>query len=91
MKTEIHPDYVETEITCACGHKVTTRSTVKDMHVEVCSACHPFYTGKQKLMDSAGRIEKFTRKYEKALKAKKSKTETAAPEAAAAESTPAPN
>ncbi len=92
MKAEIHPDYSETVITCACGNKVTTQSTVKDMHVEVCSACHPFYTGKQKLMDSAGRIEKFTRKYEKALQAKagkaaEAKTSAAAPEA----STPAPN
>lgn len=82
MKSEIHPEYHETEVICACGNKVNTRSTVKEMHIEVCSACHPFYTGKQKLMDSAGRIEKFTRKYEKALKAKKEKNEKAAPEAA---------
>ncbi len=91
MKSEIHPDYFDTLVVCACGNKVNTRSTVKEMHVDVCSACHPFYTGKQKLMDSAGRIEKFTRKYEKALQAKKAKSEKAAPAATEAESTPAPN
>lgn len=89
MKSEIHPDYIDTLVVCACGNKVNTKSTVKEMHVDVCSACHPFYTGKQKLMDSAGRIEKFTRKYEKALKAKKAKSEKEAP--ATAEATPAPN
>ena len=89
MKPEIHPEYIDTLVVCACGNKVNTKSTVKEMHVDVCSACHPFYTGKQKLMDSAGRIEKFTRKYEKALKAKKAKTEKEVP--AAAEATPAPN
>ncbi len=89
MKSEIHPDYIDTLVVCACGNKVNTKSTVKEMHVDVCSACHPFYTGKQKLMDSAGRIEKFTRKYEKALKAKKAKTEKEAP--ATAEATPTPN
>jgi large subunit ribosomal protein L31 len=91
MKSEIHPEYVDTLVVCACGNKVNTRSTVKEMHVDVCSACHPFYTGKQKLMDSAGRIEKFTRKYEKALQAKKAKSEKAAPAATETESTPAPN
>ena len=63
MRAEIHPKYFETSIKCACGHEVKTRSTIKDQHVEICSNCHPFYTGKQKLVDSAGRIEKFTRKY----------------------------
>ncbi len=66
MKADIHPEYLEVTVKCACGNEVKTRSTSKDMHVEVCSACHPFYTGKQKLMDSAGRIEKFNRKYKKA-------------------------
>ena len=66
MKAEIHPEYHETTIKCACGNEVSLRSTVKGLHVEICSACHPFYTGKQKLLDSAGRIEKFTRKYSKA-------------------------
>ena len=74
MKAEIHPEYHETTFVCACGNKVDIRSTVKDIHTEVCSACHPFYTGKQKLMDSAGRIEKFTRKYQKAKEAKEAKT-----------------
>ena len=70
MRPEIHPEYFETTIKCACGNEVKTRSTLKDQHVEICSACHPFYTGKQKLIDSAGRIEKFTRKYQKAQAAK---------------------
>ena len=83
MKAEIHLEYHETTYVCSCGNKVDVRSTVKDIHIEVCSACHPFYTGKQKLMDSAGRIEKFTRKYQKAKDAK------AAKEASAKE--PAPN
>ena len=65
MKEGIHPEYYETTIRCACGHQFATRATVKDLHVEVCSHCHPFYTGKQKLMDTAGRIEKFNRKYAK--------------------------
>lgn len=73
MKAEIHPKYVETVIKCACGHEVKTRSTLKNQHVEICSNCHPFYTGKQKLIDSAGRIEKFTRKY-KNIKIEKSDT-----------------
>ncbi len=93
MKSEIHPEYFETEVVCACGNKVTTFATVKNMHLDVCSACHPFYTGKQKLMDSAGRIEKFTRKYGKALQEKKAKAEAekTAASATPAESTPASN
>ncbi len=66
MKAKIHPKYYDTEISCACGNKIQTGSTLKELHVEICSKCHPFYTGKQKLIDSAGRIEKFTRKYKKA-------------------------
>ena len=65
MKTGIHPDYVECTVTCACGNTFETRSTVGDMKVEICSACHPFFTGKQKLVDSAGRVEKFLKKYGK--------------------------
>ncbi|VAX17876.1 LSU ribosomal protein L31p @ LSU ribosomal protein L31p, zinc-dependent [hydrothermal vent metagenome] len=65
MKKDIHPEYVECEITCACGAKVTTRGTVPSMKLDICSACHPFYTGKQKLIDTAGRIEKFQRRYGK--------------------------
>lgn len=63
MKQGIHPDYKKATITCACGNVVETRSTVQSIHVEICSLCHPFFTGKQKLVDSAGRIEKFKRKY----------------------------
>jgi large subunit ribosomal protein L31 len=63
LKEKIHPKYFETTITCACGNQINTRSTVKDIHVEICSACHPFFTGKQKLIDSAGRVERFRRKY----------------------------
>jgi large subunit ribosomal protein L31 len=63
MKEKIHPKYETTTITCACGNVIETRSTVKDIKVEICSACHPFFTGKQKLVDTAGRIERFKRKY----------------------------
>ena len=63
MKVGIHPDYVDTTITCACGEVVKTRSTRAYILVEVCSKCHPFFTGKQKLMDTAGRVERFQRKY----------------------------
>jgi large subunit ribosomal protein L31 len=63
MKAKIHPRYEMTKITCACGNVIETRSTVKDLKVEICSACHPFFTGKQKLVDTAGRIERFRRKY----------------------------
>ena len=71
MKDGIHPEYYETMVRCACGSEVQTRTTLKDLHVEVCSQCHPFFTGKQKLMDTAGRIEKFKRKYAKAMPADK--------------------
>lgn len=63
MKAKIHPKYYETKITCACGNVIETRSTLKNITVEICSNCHPFFTGKQKLVDSAGRVEKFLRKY----------------------------
>ena len=64
MKAEIHPEYNEIKVTCSCGNKFTTRSTnSKDMNIEVCSQCHPFYTGKQKIVDTAGRVEKFRQKY----------------------------
>ncbi len=75
MKADIHPGYYETVIKCACGSETTTRSTVKDIHVEICSKCHPFFTGKQKLIDTAGRIDKFNRKFKKALDKKKSPEE----------------
>jgi large subunit ribosomal protein L31 len=63
MKNEIHPEYKEATITCACGNVVVTRSTAGDYTVDICSNCHPFYTGKQKLLDAAGRVERFRRKY----------------------------
>jgi len=63
MKPKIHPKYEEIEVTCNCGNKFTTRSTTKKIHIEICSNCHPFYTGKQKLIDTAGRIERFKSKY----------------------------
>jgi large subunit ribosomal protein L31 len=64
MKPDIHPAYQEITVTCACGNTFTTRSTLgQDLHVEICSACHPFYTGKQKIMDTAGRVGKFKQKY----------------------------
>ena len=65
MKTETHPNYQEVQVTCSCGHAFTTRSTMNKQafHIEVCSACHPFYTGKQKIVDTAGRVEKFNQKF----------------------------
>ena len=65
MKTEIHPEYVQTTITCACGSVIEVGSTREDIRTETCSKCHPFFTGKQKLLDTAGRIERFRKKYEK--------------------------
>ena len=64
MKAGIHPDYKATTITCVCGNVIETRSTKKDIKIEICSNCHPFMTGKQKLVDTAGRVEKFKKKYE---------------------------
>ena len=63
MKKDIHPNYAETTLTCACGNVIQTRSTEKDIKVEICSACHPFFTGKQKLVDTAGRIDRFKKRY----------------------------
>jgi large subunit ribosomal protein L31 len=68
MKKGIHPEYVECRVTCACGNTFLTRSTKKEIRVEICSQCHPFFTGKQKLIDSAGRVEKFRKKYGDAKK-----------------------
>ena len=65
MKTDIHPEYTQTNITCACGQVLEVGSTKEDIKVEICSKCHPFFTGKQKLIDTAGRIERFRRKYAK--------------------------
>ena len=65
MKTDTHPGYVESRVHCSCGNEFVTRSTVKEMRVELCSECHPFYTGKQKLVDTGGRVERFQRRYAK--------------------------
>jgi large subunit ribosomal protein L31 len=82
MKQDIHPDYVETKVTCSCGNTFTTRSIKNELHVELCNQCHPFYTGKQKLVDTGGRVERFQKKYGRGAAAP-----AAAPEAEAA---PAP-
>ncbi|MDH5300264.1 MAG: 50S ribosomal protein L31 [Gammaproteobacteria bacterium] len=64
MKSGTHPEYVEVSVSCSCGESFKTRSTAKkDLHLDVCSACHPFYTGKQKIVDTAGRVDKFRQKY----------------------------
>ena len=65
MKADIHPNYVVATVKCSCGNTFTTRSTTSDLHVELCSECHPFYTGKQKLVDTGGRIDRFERRYGK--------------------------
>ncbi len=66
MKAEIHPEYVVSQVTCTCGNEFTTRSTQPEIRVEICSACHPFYTGKQKIVDTGGRIERFNKKRKQA-------------------------
>jgi large subunit ribosomal protein L31 len=63
MKADIHPDYIDAGVRCSCGNTFTTRSTKKELHVELCNECHPFFTGKQKLVDSGGRVERFERRY----------------------------
>ncbi len=69
MKSGIHPDYQEITVNCSCGNKFVTRSTMgQDLHLEVCSSCHPFYTGKQKIVDTGGRVDKFRKKYAIAAK-----------------------
>lgn len=64
MKADLHPIYNETQVTCACGNSFQTRSTAKAISVDVCSVCHPYFTGKQRLMDTAGRVDRFRRKYQ---------------------------
>ncbi|MGH9110933.1 MAG: 50S ribosomal protein L31 [Acidimicrobiales bacterium] len=68
MKAGIHPDYVAAKVRCSCGNEFTTRATKADLRVELCSECHPFYTGKQKLVDTGGRIDRFERRYGKRAK-----------------------
>ena len=77
MKDAIHPTYKRAVVTCVCGNTFETRSTLGNLHVEICSACHPYYTGKQKLLDSAGRVERFNKKYAK--KKQEAPAEPAAP------------
>lgn len=81
MKAEIHPDYQEAKVECSCGNTFMTRSTKGDMHVELCNECHPFFTGRQKLVDTGGRVERFRRRYEGAeIKSKaRQKSDTATP------------
>ncbi len=84
MKKEIHPKYVECTVTCGCGQTFKTRATLPKINVEICSACHPFFTGAQKLIDTAGRVEKFTKKYnwDKRKDAKPAAADKKAPAAA---------
>ena len=71
MKADIHPEYMRTIVRCACGNEFETRSVKPELHVEICSACHPFYTGKQKLVDTGGRVDRFNRRYAKSQGAAK--------------------
>lgn len=93
MKAEIHPDYQLAQVSCVCGNTFETRSTVGDIKLEICSNCHPFFTGRQVVIDTAGRIDKFNRRFErsKSIRAKKKETADAAraqePAAAGEEST----
>jgi large subunit ribosomal protein L31 len=85
MKAGIHPAYNEINVICACGHTFKTRSTHKgDIRVEICSSCHPFFTGRQKLIDTAGRVDRFEKKYAATRGAKKQAGEASAPKAPAA-------
>ena len=63
MKNDIHPEYVASQVRCACGNTFETRATKPDIHVEICSACHPYFTGEQRIVDTAGRVERFKRRY----------------------------
>jgi large subunit ribosomal protein L31 len=85
MKTGIHPDYVECQVHCSCGNEFTTRSTVPSLRVELCSECHPFFTGKQKLVDTGGRVDRFNRRLAKAAPAKKGAKSAKSAKSAAAE------
>jgi len=70
MKADIHPDYVVSHVHCSCGNEFITRATKPELHVEICSACHPFYTGKQKLVDTGGRVDRYQRRLAKSTAAK---------------------
>ena len=69
MKDEIHPPYMDCSVTCSCGNTFQTRAVIEDIHLSVCSACHPFYTGQQKMLDTEGRVDRFKKKYAKFQKA----------------------
>lgn len=73
MRADIHPKYHDVDVRCACGATWTTRSTKKELHLEICSSCHPFFTGRQKLIDTEGRVERFTKKYGAVTVASRSK------------------
>jgi large subunit ribosomal protein L31 len=70
MKKALHPQYIDCAVTCGCGNKFQTRATVREMRIEICSECHPFYTGKQKFVDAAGRVDRYLKKYTKKAEAK---------------------
>lgn len=78
MKQGIHPEFTATPVVCACGNRFETMSTVEEIHVEICSVCHPFYTGKQRLVDTAGRVDRFKRKYGKTATAESAETDEVA-------------
>ncbi|GAC1413942.1 MAG: hypothetical protein NVSMB57_09470 [Actinomycetota bacterium] len=94
MKAGIHPEYVECQVRCSCGNAFTTRSVRSELHVELCSQCHPFYTGKQKLVDTGGRVEKFQRRFGGKVVSKKAQkaaeAEAGAAEAGSAEASAEP-
>jgi large subunit ribosomal protein L31 len=87
MKQDIHPEYTEAKVTCSCGNTFTTRSVKSELHVELCNMCHPFYTGKQKLVDTGGRVERFQKKY--ANRPRRREAEPQAPAEAAPTEEPA--
>ncbi len=89
MKEGIHPEYIPARVTCACGNTFITRSTHGDMAIDVCSACHPFYTGTQKLIDTAGRVDRFRKRYEKKAALGVKAAEAAKPAPAPAPAAPA--
>ena len=91
MKDTIHPKYLEATVTCGCGSTFKTRSTKATINVEICSKCHPFFTGKVKFVDTAGRVEKFQRKYDWQARRAAQREGTAAATAAAKDSAPAPS
>ena len=73
MKQKIHPDYIDATVRCACGNTFQTRATKSDLHVDICSSCHPFFTGQQRIVDTAGRVERFTKRLEKSTAVKEAR------------------